>query len=186
MNRIITCLILTVICSNNYALLISKGRVLNHKEWSDQGMSNAKISDVNFQQTSSITKSIHHQDIGFSTATNEAIGISNIIHKATVVINQKIIITGGVKTYIENFTNTTHVYTVKSMMCAYANHDCSYTLDTIELAPGGKIQSRKSIELSHTYNKVGTNLTYIATWVKRDESSSLLQTDNVNTVSVIS
>ncbi len=177
-------MILAIICSNTYALIISNGRVLSHKEWADQNIV-ATISDVNFHQTASMVSAAHHEALGFATKTNEAIGISNMIDEGNGVVNQKTKLTGGIKTYIENFTKETHVYTVKSMMCADVNRSCLYTLDTIELAPGGKIQSRKSIQLAHIYKNIGKSLIYIATWVKRDKSSTMSQTDNVNTVNII-
>ena len=70
------------------------------------------------------------------------------------------------------------------MICAEVNRRCSYTMDTIELAPGGKIQSRKLIELTHVYKKAGNMLVYMSTWLERDGSASLVQTDSVNSITI--
>lgn len=174
---------LAIICGNSYALIISKGKISNHKEWSDEGIKTT-ISDVNFPETASMTKAIH-QDIGFNKKTNESIGIANLVNKTKGIVNQQTKIVGDVKTYIENFTPATQVYFVESMLCASFNNNCAHTLDTIELASGGKMQSRKTIEISYAYKKTGDTLVYIATWVKRNGSSTLVETDNVSTMEIV-
>jgi hypothetical protein len=184
MKKVIVSMLITLMSINVHALNISAGKVLTHKEWSDSGIT-FKIKDIQFQETSSITKAIQHEKIGFSKKMNEVISASNIMHKSEGVINMRTELMGAVKTHIENFSNKNRVYHIKSQMCAEATLRCVYTLDSIQLAPGGKIQSRVSIQLSEVYKNFGNKLTYIATSVESDGSSTLFQTESVNIINIL-
>ncbi|OAI46606.1 hypothetical protein AYO45_06250 [Gammaproteobacteria bacterium SCGC AG-212-F23] len=151
----LTCfLITTALSANTFAVDITKGRVLEHKEWTT---GNARIFFNNANAKKAVAfSSQHHQlkkaanndtDTASFRDDNDNAPTSYVYagtQPASGVVGKSVDIKGENFAYVVNTTNQKQLYYYYSSLCVMSAHpspnqnDCAYYRDSIELDPAGE------------------------------------------------
>jgi hypothetical protein len=155
---IISIVVATALSSQAYAMQITKGKLISHREWATKGV---KAS------------------FGISTRTRKDMKLDdnpNIIpsanfaetHSVLAKVGQPVSVKNDGFVTIANTTNHTRTYQIFMRICADAitsgNVECLNYENEISLEPGGSYVDAPVPTLTITYNEPGTYSSYAMTW----------------------
>jgi hypothetical protein len=87
-------------------------------------------------------------------------------------VNQRTDLLGTTNLYIENHTNETHQYTIKTGYCSLILHNaCSNVVDVYELQPNTYFEINKTSNMDTVFEKAGFDKAIFYTLVSRDHSN---------------
>lgn len=134
--------------TNGFAIEITKGKLLEHREWSTSAVKSATHTQINPLSPFNITKfndslkNSGHKDIFASNCVWMKVGIYDIWNDA---IEKTTTITASDELNIQNSSNKPEIYNIKTLVCAENVEagviDCNGTSDSIMLDADGNMHS---------------------------------------------
>jgi hypothetical protein len=154
-------------CTQVFALDITKGHLISHKEWTT---GNAKGHFV-----ASNAQAFQKSKMMGDPVTNSNNESYTNIDVVNTVSNMPVTITGNNYVRISNDSDMTQHYRVSYRTCSQIDptrdiEDCIFYSDIIALEPHGSFSDMKAPELQETYNVPGTYQTSSDTFIVSTDS----------------
>jgi hypothetical protein len=149
MKLLVSLAVVAALGSNAYALQISKGRLIEHKQWSTNGVAVATTLGKKF-----VPKAMNLDVNGLhSSLSVKAVSQSVKVGEPVVMSND-----GGI--ILSNDSDTAKIYTFGFSICAESDAadgtvECVHTQDRVELQPNGEVSQPDMPVLHMTFNKPG-------------------------------
>ena len=162
MKLLISAVIAAAVCSNAFALHITKGKLISHKEWTT---GNAIASYQPGTKTlQSMKRTLAKLDVNPSTP----IFLASETRNAVAHVGERVSVNNNAFIWVKNNTESTRNYYYNFNICATKSDsiiECVYAYEQIELEPNGEFNNALSPELTVKFNEPGVYETTASSFV---------------------
>ncbi len=180
--KMITCLTLaTILGSNVYALQISKGKLIAHKEWATGG------AIVNIKAGTQTKKDVMQSRALAHQLSSSATAISARTFSVNTTVGQPATVSNDMFAIISNDTSEVHEYYVGSDICVTLHSnmtECVYVQDIYELQPGGQVFESKAPTLDITFKEAGVYQVTAYSFFSGESSSIISNSSSTGLITV--
>jgi hypothetical protein len=177
-------LIIGLICTaaigtNAFALQITKGKLISHKEWATDG---AVASYLPATKTlASVQKA--------GQLTKTALELSAETESVATTVGAPVTIANDASIWVMNTSDEVKQYRYTFYICAFINantSDCVYTEDLVELQPHGAIYTGAKPALQVAFDEAGVYDTWAgSTFTTLPMQTQMSQSSSTGTITVI-
>lgn len=155
--------------SSGYAMEITKGKLLSHKEHST-GKIKATMKEMKFDVKKEIA---NFKAAGSLVQDNgDRIYVKENMYDASGITGQDTDLSGSSHIYIVNNTDTNHTYTINTIICAEQDA-CNYITDVIDLDPAGVAVAVRAPTITFSYDTAGEYQIGLASMISREDEDSV-------------
>lgn len=177
---LISAAVTALVSANSFAMEIYKGKLINHKEWSD---SNDKFSFKSNVSALPLTLPTHGKKIHGKANGNQAM-VYAVANGGNFLTNSDVSLTGYGIIYVENDTDAEQTYDYRQSICVnISEHEqhCAQLADSVDLEPGGYFLNQDMPVVNVTFNEPGNYMESVSSEIRNDlfDTSSSFAITNV-------
>ena len=179
---LIATLVSALTIGNCFAMEITKGKLLNHKEFTT-GDAKIVFQDKNFKMNDKLKEL---QNKYFDTL-GDYIGVLGNIDNESTTVNQPIDIKGAAEIAVSNDTSVIQTYKIVTTLATWTPDNGMITgtsVDTVSLEPSGSISLLRKPILSYSFDKAGNYTTYIMVAAQKENDATIFRSFAEGTIKV--
>lgn len=176
---IISMAIAAAVGSNAFALDISNGKVISHKEWATAGAKAAYLPGTKSRQSI--------QDIKGMKLSASSNAVYSDTESTTARIGEPVTVGNDGYIWIYNSSESTQNYQFNYSICAEQNAnitECVYSEDRIELQPHGYLSDSRKPTVTMKYDTPGSYNIYASAFYMSDNGWTRVFGDSAGTITV--
>lgn len=152
----------TALCSQTYALQITKGKLISHKQWTTNG------AIGKFLPGKKTLQSVQHKTDIDDPNDLLPVGLFSVMQSVNTTVGTPVDIANNALIYVTNNTSQVRDYNYNIVTCAATETpdttECVQYFDVISLEPNGSFWDSVSPVLTMNYKTAGTYNTYAGTY----------------------
>lgn len=176
---LISMAIAAAVGSNAFALEITKGKLISHKEWATAGAKASYLPGTKTRQTVLDSKGMK-----LSGSSN---AIFSDTESTTTQVGVPVTVGNDGYVWIYNSTETVQNYRFVVSMCADQNDEiieCVYSEDNVELQPHGYLSDSRKPSVTMKYDTAGSYNIFASAYYVSDNGMTRVFGDSTGTITV--
>jgi hypothetical protein len=193
MKRFTSLLLIAMASTNTFALEITKGELLEHKEWTTGNVTGIfKNLD---SKTSKEARKFQAANDQRPISPRQSIVTNGTMFSAESFVDKNTIIYGVRDLSFYNGTDSPQTYIIETRLCSslfpietqepFNGFNCAVSQDKLQLDADGSIDLKKYAELLRNYSEIGSYDTYISTIVYNENKSISFSSSASSTLVII-